>query len=105
MKDRFDEELRAIMLEETEKIYLSDELKESILENCKPGLIYRIRAFLNSYIEIPVPVLIGVFAIVLMVNLIPAMDIDVDFNNRQVVEIGNSQVIVRDMGDVDGYED
>ena len=105
MKDRFDVELRSIMEEESEKVYMSDELRSRILGRSRPDFIFRVRSLLNSYIEIPVPVLIGVFAIVLMVNLIPAMDIDVDFNNRQVVEIGNSQVIVRDMGDVDGYED
>lgn len=105
MKDRFDVELRSIMEEESEKVYMSDELKRRMLENCKPGFLYRVKSLLNSYIEIPLPLAIGVVAIAIMVNLIPAMNIDIDINKRRVIEIGNCQVLVSDVKDVNSYED
>lgn len=105
MKDRFDIELRSIMDEESEKIFMSDELKESILRNSRYSYLDRIRAFLNSYIEIPIPVALGVFIGVIMINLIPAFNIDIDLNDKRVIEIGNSQVVVRELKDVKDYED
>ncbi len=105
MKDRFDMELRSIMEEESEKIYMADELKKSILDSSKPDFLTRIKSFLNSYVEIPIPVAIGILAIAIMVNIVPAFNIDIDFNKRQVIEIGNSLVYVRDIKDVKDHED
>lgn len=105
MKDRFDVELRSIMEEESEKVYMSDELRSRILGRSRPDFIFRVRSLLNSYIEIPVPLAIGVVTIAIMVNLIPALNIDVDFNSRRVIEIENSQVVVSHAKDVIGYED
>lgn len=105
LKDRFDMEVKALMEEEGQRIYMSDELRGRILDTCKPRFLDRARALLNSYIEIPVPVTIGLLALALMVNLLPALNIDMDFNNRRIIKIGDSQVLVREVEDVSIYED
>lgn len=105
MKDRFDEELRIIMEEESKGIFMRDELKDNILKSCKMSFLGRIRGILNSYIEIPIPVVLGAFVLIIVINLISALNIDIDIVHREIIKIGDSQVIVREIKDVNGNED
>jgi hypothetical protein len=93
-RDRLGEELKKIMDEDSESIVLSSDFMNRIIEKSKPTPISRVRDFLNSEIEIPLaPALIG-FAALIAITIIPK-DIFKD-NSIQVIDIGGSQIIIRD---------
>ena len=93
-RDRLGEELKKIMDEDSESIVLSSDLMNRIIEISKPKPTSQIRDFLNREIEIPLaPALIG-FAALIALTIIPK-DIFSD-NSIQVIDIGGSQIIIRD---------
>ena len=93
-RDRLGEELKKIMDEDSESIVLSSDLMNRIIEKSKPKPTSQLRDFLNREIEIPLaPALIG-FAALIALTIIPK-DIFSD-NSIQVIDIGGSQIIIRD---------
>lgn len=107
MKDRLDLELRSIMEEETKEISISNELKNRIIEKSrKSSLRGKISTILNRYIEIPMPVAIGILTALVIINLTPIKNIDLDFNygDTKIIRIGSSQVIVENIKDVNSSE-
>ena len=107
MKDKFDLELKSIMEEETKDVFMSDELKNRIIERARSkSLREKISNLLNKYIEIPVPAVLGGLAAIMIINLIPLSQInkDISYSNAKVIKVGYSEIIVMDVKDVDFNE-
>ncbi len=93
-KDKLSLELKAIMIEETRDISLSQASIEKILGHRNKGFVEKIKDFLNKEVEIPLtPALIG-FGVFIIISSIPKNI----FKNQkvQVVNIGSSQVVIRE---------
>ncbi|WP_077369590.1 hypothetical protein [Anaerosalibacter sp. Marseille-P3206] len=107
MKDKFDLELKSIMDEETKNVFMPDELKNRIMEDTKgKSLKEKISAFLNRYIEIPLPAILGGLAAVMIINLMPLVKLnkDINYSDGKVIKVGYSEIIVRNVKDVDLHE-
>lgn len=94
-KDKLGNELKIIMEDETKDMELSQGLRDKILKTRKKTLSNTIKDFLNKEIELPlVPILVG-FALLFIVIGIPKDLINTNENIR-IVDIGSSQMIIRD---------
>ena len=101
MKNRFDLELKSIMEEETKDIFMSNELKCRIMEKTRnKSLREKISDVLNRYIEIPIPVAIGVLVAIIIINIVPISKMDISYSNVKVIRAGSSEIIIRDVKDV-----
>ena len=101
MKNRFDLELKSIMEEETKDIFMSNELKCRIMEKTRnKSLREKISDVLNRYIEIPIPVAIGVLVAIIIINIVPISKMDISYSNLKVIRAGSSEIIIRDVKDV-----
>lgn len=93
-KDGLGNELKTIMVEETQGIEMSLELKDKILPHRKRTLRYRIKDFLNKGIEIPLIPMVASLALVMVMTGIPG---DLMINkSRRIVDVGSSQIIFRE---------
>lgn len=93
-----DNEIRSILEEDSKHIYLSDKLRNKILNSGKGTLRQRLNTFLDREIEIPLaPALVG-FAALIAISIIPKGI----FKNTsvQVINIGESQIFIREEKDV-----
>lgn len=94
-KDRLGHELKIIMEDETKDIELSQGLKDRILMYRKKTLRDKIRDFLNKEIELPlVPMVAGLALLFIMIGV--PKDIIYKRENIRIVDIGSSQMIIRD---------
>lgn len=94
-KDRLGNELKIIMEDETKDIELSQGLKDRILMYRKKTLRDKIRDFLNKEIELPlVPMVAGLALLFIMIGV--PKDIIYKRENIRIVDIGSSQMIIRD---------
>lgn len=92
-RDRFEDEIKLILEEEVKNVELSQQLKDTILKYRKKSLRERIHEFFNKEIEIPLIPVVAVFAFIFLITLIPK-----DLFNKEninVVDIGSSQIIIR----------
>jgi len=97
-RDNIGLEIKKIMEEETKDIVLSQAALNNILNHRKKTLKEKINEFLNKEIEISLaPVLIG-FAALFAVTLIPRSAFKLQ--NEKIIDIGGSQVIVRESCEV-----
>lgn len=101
-KDNLGEEIKRIMEEETSGMTLSGKTLDSILQNrkktLKGGIKERISGFLNREVEIPLIPAIAVFAALFVLTAVP---MDAFKPQREIIiEIGGSQVILRESGGV-----
>jgi len=102
-KDNLGEEIKSIMEEETFDLTLSQTALDNIFQNRKKTLTKKISEFLNREIEISLaPAIIG-FAALFALIIIPG-DLFKSQNER-IVEMGGSQVIVRESYEVARNED
>jgi len=101
-KDNLGEEIKSIMEEETFDLTLSQTAMNNILQHRKKTLAEKINDFLNREIEIPLaPAIIG-FAALFVITIIPG-DIFKSQNER-IIDIGGSQVILREVYEVSKNE-
>ncbi len=97
-RDNLGNEIKKIMEEETAGIVLSQSALDNILTYRKKTLKERIHEFLNLEIEIPLaPAIIG-FAALFAVILIPVSMFKSP--NERIIDIGGSQVIIRESYEV-----
>lgn len=97
-KDKFSEEIKSIMEEETFGMNLSEKALNNILQNRKKTIKEKINEFLNKEIEIPLgPAIVG-FAALIAITVIPK-DV-LKTQNEKIINIGGSQVIVRESFEV-----
>ncbi|WP_313165194.1 hypothetical protein [Sedimentibacter sp.] len=97
-KDKLGAELKKIMEEETFDMTLSQEATDNILKNKKKKLSQRMNEFLNREIEIPLaPAIIGLAAL-FAITVIPKNIFDLQ--ERQIINIEGSQIIVRERYEV-----
>jgi len=102
-KDNLGEEIKSIMEEETSDLTLSQTVLDNMFQNRKKTLAEKISEFLNREIEIPLAPAIIVFAALFALMIIPG-DLFKSQNER-IVEMGGSQVIVRESYEVARNED
>ena len=102
-KDNLGEEIKSIMEEETFDLTLSQTAMNNILQHRKKTLAEKINDFLNKEIEIPIaPAIIG-FATLFVITIIPG---DIFMSQKEkVINIGGSQVILREVYEVSKNED
>ncbi|MBU5257504.1 hypothetical protein [Tissierella praeacuta] len=94
-KDRLGNELKIIMEDETKDMKLSQGLRDTILIHRKKTLRDKIRGFLNKEIELPlIPIVVG-SALLFIIAGVPK-DIIYRRENVRIVDIGSSQMIIRD---------
>lgn len=101
--DNFGRQIKDILVEETEQIKMSNQLKDSILKNKKKSLKDKISDFLNREIEVSLVPMVGSFVVVIFLIAFPR-DI-IDINDSRVVEGGSFNIIFRDERVSMKYED
>ncbi len=94
-KDRLGNELKIIMEDETKDIELSQGLRDRILIHRKKTLRDKIREFLNKEIELPIIPMVAGFVLLFIMIGVPK-DIIYRRENIRIVDIGSSQMIIRD---------
>lgn len=88
-------ELKTIMEDEAKNIELSQGLRDRILKARKKTLRDKIRDFLNMEVELPlVPMMAGFLLLFIMIG-VPKDLMELN-KTTKVVEIGSSQMIIRD---------
>lgn len=93
-KDFLGRELKSLMEDESKEVKLSDDLFQKIINSKEKTWRDKFNDFLNKEIEIPLaPALVG-FAALLAISILPK-DIFKN-NNIRIIDIGSSQVIVRE---------
>lgn len=93
-KDLLGIELKSIMEEDTVEMKLSQGIKDNIMNSRELTLKDRINNFLNKEIEIPLaPAIVGLAAL-LAITIIPKDIFKIE--KIQVIQIGNSQILVRE---------
>ncbi len=101
-KNKFGEEIKSIMEDETFGMTLSQKALNNILQNRKKTIKEKVSEFLNSEIEIPLaPALVGLVAL-FAITIIPK-DV-IKSQNEKIINIGGSQVIVRESFEVSKNE-
>lgn len=95
-KDRLGNKIKFLMEEEVENIELSQELKDRILKYRKKTIKEKIRDFLNREVEIPLLTMVAVFTLIFLIIGVPR-DI-LSKENVSIVNLGSSQIIIRDEG-------
>lgn len=94
-KDKLGDELKTIMEDEAKNIELSQGLRDRILKARKKTLRDKIRDFLNMEVELPlVPMMAGFLLLFIMIG-VPKDLMELN-KTTKVVEIGSSQMIIRD---------
>lgn len=93
-RDKLGDELKLIMEEETKDLEISPEFIDKILTQRKRTWRDKINDFLNREVEIPLIPLVASLALGLMVISIPK-DLMVN-KNVKVINLGSSQIIVRE---------
>ncbi len=93
-KDNLGNEIKKIMEEETADIVLSHTTLNNILTHKKKTLKEKINEFLNMEIEIPMAPAIAVFAVLAAFILIKGSMLKLP--NERIIDIGGSQVIIRE---------
>ncbi|WP_313340231.1 hypothetical protein [Sedimentibacter sp.] len=102
-KDKLGLELKRIMEEDTFDMTLSQTAIDNILKNKKIKLSQRMNEFLNKEIEIPLaPAIIGLAAL-FAITVIPKNLFDLQ--DRQIINVEGSQIIVRERYEVVKNED
>ncbi|WP_313757503.1 hypothetical protein [Tissierella sp.] len=94
-KDRLGSELKIIMEDETRDMEFTQGLKDRILIHRKKTLRDKIRGFLNKEIELPLVPMVAGFAILFIVVGVPK-NLMIRNENIRIVDIGSSQMIIRD---------
>lgn len=94
-KDRLGNELKIMMEDETKDIELFQGLKDRILIHRKKTLKDKVKDFLNKEIELPLIPMVAGFAILFIMVGVPK-DIIYRRENIRIVDIGSSQMIIRD---------
>lgn len=103
-KGNFERELKKIMEEETVNIVLSQDLKDRILNKRVKTTREKIKDFLNREIEIPLVPLLASFGLAILLIGLPR-DLIKRQDNFVTIDIGRSQIIVRDTGKVGGRDE
>lgn len=102
-RDELGKEIKDIMEEETFDMTLSQESKDKIFLNRRMSLRKRINNFLNREIEVPLaPIIIGMAGL-LVISILPKNILNQP--DERVVQIGGSQVIIREGYKVGKNED
>ena len=92
--DKLGQEIKNIFEEDSKDIVLSSEAIDNILISSKPALLIKLKRFLNKEIEIPIAPAIAGLAALLIISILPK-GVFKD-HNIQVIDIGGSQIIIRD---------
>ena len=92
--DKLGQEIKSIFEEDSKGIALSPEAINNIMKSSKPTLKTKLREFLNKEIEIPLAPAIAGLAALLVISILPK-GVFKD-HNVQVIDIGGSQIIIRD---------
>lgn len=108
MKDKYSEEfdrmMKSIMEEEANPINMRDEIKKNLMDKVKKEtLTDKISKILNSWIEIPVPIISGVLAAAILLSFLPVIKPNyraAEFAKVRVIIIGDSEIIINDSKDV-----
>jgi hypothetical protein len=92
--DKLGQEIKNIFEEDSEGIALSNETINNIIKNSKPSRMVKFRELMNKEIEIPLAPAIAGLAALLVISILPK-GVFKD-HNIQVIDIGGSQIIIRD---------
>lgn len=102
--EEFDRILKSVMEEETNTINMNDKFKKNLMDKVKMETsIDKISKILNSWIEIPVPLMSGVLAAVIFISFLPVVKSNyraAEFAKIRVITIGDSEIIIKDSKDV-----
>lgn len=98
-KDLLGQEIKNIMEEETRELFLSDKIKVGILKSTKQSPLKLLNKFLNKEIEIPLIPISGVIAAVVILLIVP-LEGFIKAPEVKTLDLGSSQVIVRDFKEV-----
>jgi hypothetical protein len=101
-KDRLGNELNIIMECEAKDIELSQGLRDRILRNRKKTIGEKIRDFLNKEIEIPLVPMVASFIIFFIIVGVPK---DIMVKSENIIDLGSTQIIVREERRVSSRED
>ncbi|MDR7870905.1 MAG: hypothetical protein RIN55_08610 [Tissierellaceae bacterium] len=102
-KDLFKDKIKEAMTEETKDIKLSQDLMGRIMSKREKSLREKLSEILNKEIEIPlVPVLVGIAGL-FIITIIPKELFS--YPSTQIIDIGTSQIIIRDIDEVAYNED
>lgn len=102
-KDFMDDKIKEAMIEETKDIEISQELIDKIMSHREKTWIEKINEFLNKEIEIPLlPVLAGIVGL-FIITILPKEIFSQP--NTQIIDIGTSHIIIRDIDEVAYNED
>lgn len=98
-KDLLGKEIKSIMEEETSKLFLSDKIKQDILNKSSPTLLKRLNNFLNMEVVLPlIPIGAG-FAAAVVLLIVPVEGF-LKTPRVEIIDFGSSQVIIRDFKEV-----
>lgn len=92
--DKLGQEIKSILEEDSKGIALRGETINNIIKSSKPTLQIKFREFMNREIEIPLAPAIAGLAALLVISILPK-GVFKD-HNIQVIDIGGSQIIIRD---------
>ncbi|WP_353092968.1 hypothetical protein [Tissierella praeacuta] len=92
-KDRLGNELKIIMEDEVKEIEISQGLRDRILISRKKTLKDRIKDFLNKEIELPLVPMMASFIIFFIIVGIPK---DIVVKSESIIDLGSTQIIIRD---------
>lgn len=92
-KDRLGNELKIIMEDEVKEIEISQGLRDRILICRKKTLKDRIKDFLNKEIELPLVAMMASFIIFFIIVGIPK---DIVVKSESIIDLGSTQIIIRD---------
>ncbi len=93
-KDMLGKELKSIMDEDAKQLELSQDIINNIMNSRQLTWRDKMNQFLNKEIEIPLTPAIVAFAALLAITIIPKDIFKVE--KIQVIQIGNSQILVRE---------
>ncbi len=102
-KDILKDKIKEAMIEETKEIELSQDLIDRIIPKREKTWYEKIKGFLNKEVEIPlVPVLVGIVGLSI-ITIIPKEIFSQP--SMQTINMGDSQIIIRDIKEVAYNED
>ena len=98
-KDLLGKEIKSIMEEETSELFLSESIKLDILNSGSPSLLKRLNDFLNIEVELPI-IPIGACIAAAVILLIVPIEGFLKSPQVKTIDLGSSQVIIRDFKEV-----
>jgi hypothetical protein len=98
-KDLLEDPIKTIMEDETKELFLSESIKQNILETTNHSISRRLKEFLNKELELPLlPISLGLAAAIIL-SIVPVESL-LEIPETRTIDFGTSQVIIRDYKEV-----